>query len=112
MAIQESVLRAYDVVLAGDTMSIVIRKEFDFGSLHQDWAHHIIVQHPGPYRQVSVDMSHVGLVSSTFFAGLMQLHFHYTANGSEPVLLVKPDARVLRNLKVMRMDTLVTVDPR
>lgn len=112
MSVQEPLLRAYDVNLSGETLTVVIRKEFDFGSLHQDWAHHIIRQHGGPFTTVAVDMGHVGLVSSTFFAGLMQLHFHYTRSGSQPILLVKPDVRVVRNLKIMRMDTLVTIDPR
>jgi len=112
MAAPEQHLRAYDLLVAGETLTITIRKEFDFGSLHQDWAHHILRQHPGPFTAVEVDMSHVGLVSSTFFAGLMQLHFSYSIDGSQPVRLVKPDVRVVRNLKIMRMDTLVAIDPR
>ncbi len=112
MAGPDPLLRAYDTIVTPGRLQVVIRKEFDFGSLHQDWAHHITVQHPGPFQTVEIDMSHVGLVSSTFFAGLMQLHFHYTGAGSEPVRLVKPDVRVLRNLKIMRMDSLLTVDPR
>ena len=106
------VLRAYDVESGPGGLRVVIRKEFDFGNLHQDWAHHIIVQYAGPYEAVTVDMASVGLVSSTFFAGLMQLHFHYTRIGVPPLVLHKPDARVVRNLTIMRMDTLVRIVPR
>ncbi len=105
-------LRPFEVLSTGKTLTITIRKEFDFGSLHQDWSHSIITMNPGPFEQVQLDMSLCGLVSSTFFAGLMQMHFHYTDAGSQPIALIKPDHRVVRNLVVMKMDSLFTVVPR
>ena len=105
-------LKPFDVLSQGGILTITIRKEFDFGSLHQDWAHSIITLHPGPYDQVRLDMSQCGLVSSTFFAGLMQMHFHYTGTGSRPLHLVHPDPRVVRNLGIMRMTPLFVVEDR
>lgn len=105
-------LKPYDVLSKDVQLTITIRKEFDFGSLHQDWAHAILTLNPGPFQTVRIDMGNCGLVSSTFFAGLMQLHFHYTRIGSRPLHLVKPDPRVVRNLGIMKMQTLFVIDER
>lgn len=105
-------LRPFDVLAADGLLTITIRKEFDFGSLHQDWAHTVITLHPGPYTKVRLDMVLCGLVSSTFFAGLMQLHFHYTGTGAAPIVLDRPDPRVVRNLQMMRMHELFVIIPR
>ena len=105
-------LRPFDVVALNGLLTITIRKEFDFGSLHQDWAHTVITLHPGPYAHVRLDMALCGLVSSTFFAGVMQLHFHYTASGSAPITLDRPDPRVVRNLQAMRMQDFFVIVPR
>jgi len=104
--------RAFEIARSGDTLIVVIRKEFDFGNLHQDWAHSIVVQWPGPFREVHIDLSLCGLVSSTFFAGLIQLHHTYGAKGTLPLLLVKPDPRLLRNLTMLRLDKMFRIDPR
>jgi anti-anti-sigma regulatory factor len=106
------ILRAYDVTIEGRRLTVAIRKEFDFGNLHQDWAHSITVQHPGPFDEVVVDLSRTGIVSSTFFAGVMQLHNFYTPKGAKPLVLVKPDNRVLRTLNMMRLDKLFTIEVR
>jgi len=105
-------LRAYDIWTEGSRLTITIRKEFDIGNLHQDWAQSIIVQHPGPFREVVIDLSHIGIVSSTFFAGVMQLHNTYVPNGSTQLTLLKPDNRVLRTLTMMRLDKLFTIQAR
>lgn len=112
MSLPDSRLRPYDVSMVGTRLVITIRKEFDFGSLHQDWAHAIITLHPGPFATVQIEMSGCGLVSSTFLAGMMQLHFHYTDAGSQPLVISKPDPRVVRNLTIMRINTLFTIEPR
>lgn len=106
------ILRAYDIAVDGERLVITIRKEFDFGNLHQDWAHAITVQHPGPFAEVVVDLERTGIVSSTFFAGVMQLHNFYGPRGARPLVLLKPDQRVLRTLTMMRLDKLFTVVPR
>ena len=104
--------RAVDVTRVGDVLTITIRKEFDFGNLHQDWAQAIVVQWPGPYGEVHIDLGHCGVVSSTFFAGLIQLHHVYVAKGAPPLLLVRPDPRLVRNLTMLRLDKMFRIDPR
>ncbi len=108
----EPTLRAYDSLVEGNNLLVVIRKEFDFGNLHQDWAHQIIRQYPGPYATVRIDLSSIGLVSSTFFAGLLQFYFHYVEGKSSTLTLMKPDSRVIRNLAVMRMEKFFRIEPR
>ena len=108
----DQTLRAYDTQVVGDSLTVEIRKEFDFGNLHQDWAHQIILRHPGPFAAVRMDMSAVGLVSSTFFAGLLQFYFHYVENKPSSLTLVKPDSRVVRNLAVMRMEKFFRIEAR
>ena len=107
------VVRAYDITaVPGGALTIKVRKEFDFGSLHQDWAQSIVAQHPGPYREVRVDLSQCGLVSSTFFAGAVQLHHAYNPTGATPLVLVKPDPRLVRNLTMLRLDKLFVIESR
>jgi anti-anti-sigma regulatory factor len=106
-------LRAYDLGRdAAGNLVISIRKEFDFGQLHQDWAQSITVQSPGPYPQVRIDLSRCGMVSSTFFAGLIQLHQTYNPDGKKPLVLVKPDPRLVRNLVMLRFDKLFVIEAR
>lgn len=103
--------RAFDTEIAAGRLVVRIRREFDFGNLHRDWAHNVVVSHPGPYTRVVLDMSLCGLVSSTFFAGLIQLHQHYVAKmGLPPLLLHRPDPRVLRNLEILHFDELFEVE--
>jgi len=107
------VIRPYDVVsIPGDSLTVTIRKEFDFGSLHQDWAQSITTQYPGPFKQVRVDLSLCGLVSSTFFAGVVQLHHAFNPTGATPLRLIKPDPRLVRNLTMLRLDKLFVIEKR
>jgi|GEM_PF-2523459 len=104
--------RAYDVTIVGDSMTVFISKQFDFGNLHQDWAHQLTVTNPGPFAVVAVDLSVCGLVSSTFFAGLVQMHHVYTSKGQNTMRLIKPDPRMVRNMKMLRLDKLFEIIPR
>jgi anti-anti-sigma regulatory factor len=107
------VIRAYDISsVPGEVLTIAIRKEFDFGNLHQDWAQSIATQHPGPFRQIRIDLSQCGLVSSTFFAGVVQLHHSFNPDGTKPIVLVRPDPRLVRNLAMLRLDKLFIIEGR
>jgi hypothetical protein len=101
--------KAFSTAVSDGTLTVTIHKEFDFGNLHQDWAHTIVTQHPGPFAQVQLDMSLCGRISSTFYAGLMQLHFHYTGKGSKPLVLMRPDPRMIANLKVLHLEQFFTI---
>jgi hypothetical protein len=103
--------RPYDVSIHDGVMRITIRKEFDQGHMHQDWAHAIVVQHPGPFRSVQVDCSHSGLLSSTFFAGLIQL-FHTFGAQCGPIVVERPDPRVERSCVVLHLEGMVRIVSR
>jgi len=107
-----AVPRPYVSKAEGDLLTITIRKEFDFGNLHQDWAQSVLTQHPGPFREVRLDLSACGLVSSTFFAGLIQLHHAYTSKGAQPLVLDRVDARVVRNLTMLHLAGMFTIKAR
>lgn len=104
--------RAFDVSSEGQRLHITVRKEFDFGILSQDWAHSLVVSYPGPYGRVTFDMGLIGLVSSTFFAGLIKVHQHYCPKGATAITLVRPDPRVVRNLHILRLDKMFVIEPR
>jgi len=92
----------YDVVSSsGGVLNININKEFDSGNLHQDWAQSILTLHPGPYKCIRIDLCRCGSVSSTFFAGLVALHAMNT--DGQRLILVDPDPRVLRNLRMLQL---------
>lgn len=104
--------RAVDTNVVGNELLITVRKEFDAGNVHQDWAQSVQVMHPGAFERIVFDLSACGLLSSTFFAGLMQLYTHYSATGKPVMVLRHPDPRVVRNLKALRLDKFFTVEPR
>ena len=104
--------RALSTTVEGDVLTISLSKEFDSGNIHQDWAQSIQVMHVGPYAKIIFDLSRCGSLSSTFFAGLFQLHLFYSAKGVPPIVLSKPDSRMVRNLQALRLAELFTVDPR
>lgn len=104
--------RAVDTIVVDDVLTVTVRKEFDAGNIHQDWAQSVQIMRPGPYAKVVFDLSLCGLVSSTFFAGLIQLHQHYTGQGVPPLTIHHPDPRVARNLKALRMESLFKIEPR
>jgi anti-anti-sigma regulatory factor len=101
--------KAFKTTVTGDTLTILIRKEFHFSEFHREWAKVMVGLHPGPFRKVIFDLAHCGSVSSTFFAGLVQLHQAYTSAKSEPIELRNPDPRVARNLTMLHLDQLFVI---
>ena len=106
----ESDLRPYSSEIVDGALHIVIEREFDFGNLHQDWAVSILSRHPGPFSKVKMDMAKCARVSSTFYAGLMQLHFTYNRQGNNPIVLSKLDPRIVANLKVLHLESYFSIE--
>ena len=98
-------LRAVDTQLKDGVLTVTVRKEFDSGNVHQDWAQQVQMLHPGPFAKVVVDCSACGLLSSTFFAGIMQLQQHYGEQGCPKLVLNRPDQRIVKNLQILRLHT-------
>ena len=102
--------KAYDVTVAGDQLIIVVGRDFDSASLQQDWASAITTMHPGPFTAVRVDLAMARRASSTFYAGLMQLHVHYAKGGTAtPVTLVNAHRSIVANLDVLRLKRFFTI---
>jgi hypothetical protein len=94
-------IRAYDALVHEGVLTVTVRKEFDAADLAQDWARKLAISYPGPFKQVMFNLSHCGLVSSTFFAGLLQLHQHFNSDGAHArIRLLFPDPRIVKNLKI------------
>ena len=103
----------YDIISSsGGILTIAINKEFDSGNLHQDWAQSIATLHPGPFTSIRIDLSRCGSVSSTFFAGLVELYLVLNPGGTQRVVLLNPDPRLVKNLKVLALDTFFEVENR
>ena len=101
-----------DTSTADGVLTVLVHKEFDSGNIHQDWAQSVQVMHPGPFARIVVDCSQCGLLSSTFFAGIMQLQQHFGAQGCPPLVLHQPDPRIVKNLQILRLHTFFTIIPR
>lgn len=97
---------AFEAEVVGTTLQVAIRREFDSGQMTHDWAFRLLSAHPGPFREVRIDLSRCVRVSSTFFAGMVQLHAAYTSKGAKPLVLIKPDPATVKNLKVLHLDQL------
>ncbi|GDY11901.1 hypothetical protein LBMAG53_07790 [Planctomycetota bacterium] len=102
----------FDLHSANGVLTISIHRDFDTGSLHQDWSSAIIQQATGVYTSVKVDLSRTGLLSSTFFAGLVRLHQHFSRAGAAQVILHHPDNRTVRNLSILRLNNLFSITAR
>ncbi len=105
-------LRAVDTQASNGVLTVTVRKDFDSGNVHQDWAQQVQVLHPGPFTKVVVDCSGCGLLSSTFFAGIMQLQQYYGEQGTERLVLDRPDARIVKNLQILRLNQFFHIIPR
>lgn len=105
-------LRAVDTHATDEGLTVTVRKEFDSGNVHQDWAQQVQMLHPGPFTRVVVDCSSCGLLSSTFFAGLMQLQQYYGGLGCPKLVLDRPDQRIVKNLQILRLNTFFDIIPR
>ncbi len=96
--------QAYEVSVVGDQLNVSVGHDFDSASLQQDWAAAITAMHPGPFAGVRVDLARARRASSTFYAGLMQLHVHYAKGGTAtPVTLVNAHRSIIANLDVLRL---------
>jgi hypothetical protein len=97
-------LKAFTAFVVNNKLHITIEKGFDFSSLHQGWAAMVMNKFAGPYEAIEIDMSKCGRVTSTFYAGIMQLNFSYQARGCPRIRLLQPDPRTLTNLKILHLD--------
>lgn len=105
-------LRAVDAALKDGVLTVTVRKDFDSGNVHQDWAQQVQLLHPGPFTKVVVDCAASGLLSSTFFAGIMQLQQYYGQLGCPKLVLNRPDARIVKNLQILRLHTFFDIITR
>ena len=104
--------RAVDTAVMDGALTITVRREFDSGNVHQDWAQQVQLLHPGPFTKVMVDCSACGLLSSTFFAGIMQLQQYYGEVGCPKLILDRPDGRIVKNLQILRLHTFFDIRHR
>jgi hypothetical protein len=102
----QDTMGAFEAEVVGTTLKVAIRREFDNGQMTHDWAIRLINAHPGPFHEVRIDLSRCVRVSSTFFAGMVQLHAAYTGKGAKPLVLVNADPATVKNLKVLHLDKL------
>jgi hypothetical protein len=102
-------INAFDVRVDKEVLVIDLRSGFDFGGLHAHWAQNFIVLHPGPFREIRFDLSRCVDISSTLFAGLLQLQQHYSAQKTESFVLLNPGTRVLKNLNMLRVDKMFII---
>jgi len=84
---------------------------FDSAGQTHDWVRAVIQTHPGPYQQVTLDLSATPRLSSTFFAAMMSLHAAYTGKGLDRLVLKGVDRRTHMNLQLLRLDGFFTFDP-
>lgn len=94
-------VRPVDMEIRDGELHISVRREFDEGARNASWADTVIDACPGPYRQVVIDLHHRPMISSTFFAGSLQLREHYGKSGRVVVRLVNVSDRIRRTLEMM-----------
>jgi ABC-type transporter Mla MlaB component len=96
--------KAFSTTVQDDILTVTLYRDFDSGRLNQDWGQFVVASHPGPFAQVRLDLAQCGRLNSTFIAGLIRLYAAYAAQGTQRVVLVAPDKRLLANLKMLRFD--------
>jgi hypothetical protein len=96
--------RAFSTSVKDDILTVTLHRNFDSGRLNQDWGQFVVASHPGPFAQVRLELAECGRLNSTFIAGLVRLYAAYANQGTQRVVLVDPDKRLLANLKMLRFD--------
>jgi anti-anti-sigma regulatory factor len=103
-------LKSYVAEVREGMLIIRFASSLDSAAQSHDWARFIIKEQPGPFRVIRLDMTETSRLSSNFFAGLMNLHMHYTKQGAEKIVLVGVDRRTRTNLQILRLDGYFTFE--
>jgi hypothetical protein len=102
-------LCGYQCQLDDDCLCILIRSRFDHENKGQPWAGEIITYYQQPLKRLEVDFIHCSIVSSTVFAGLIQLHQGFRDRCSDGIHLMNVGPQVQRSLQMLRIDSMFTI---
>jgi len=92
-----------DVEHRGQQLVITPHSDFDRAARNSDWAHQIIRSCPGPVSGITIDLQHVSMVSSSFFAGALTLLEHYRHDDFQHIVLWRVGDRIVRTVDMMHM---------
>ncbi len=93
-------------------LQITLRSSFDSENKGRPWAGDIINAYNMPLLRIEVDFSHSKIVSSTVFAGLVQLYQGFQGKTTEGVHLLNVGTQVMRSLNMLKLDKIFTVKLR
>ncbi|MFW5846191.1 MAG: hypothetical protein ACOCXJ_08185 [Planctomycetota bacterium] len=99
----------YHADLDGLVLRIRIRSTFDRENRGRPWANDIVNAFTMPLERLEVDFEHATIVSSTVFAGLVQLYQGFQGRVNDGVHLTHVGTQVLRSLKMLKLDPLFTI---
>jgi anti-anti-sigma regulatory factor len=88
---------------------LTIRGTFDRENKGKPWASEVIEVYNEPILRLEVDFRHTIIVSSTVFAGLVQLYHGFHEKSAEGIYLTNVGTQVLRSLKMLKLDSLFTI---
>jgi anti-anti-sigma regulatory factor len=96
-------LQAVDVEQRQGALLITLRKGFDANGNHEGWARSIVRACVGPYTSIQMDLRHLPQVSSTFFAGALQVLEAYACDGLRAVILLNVSDRIARTIDMLNL---------
>lgn len=80
-------------------------------SLEANWWTEILTRCPGPYQGLWIDLFGCSVVSSSFFAGALQLIDHYRNDQLTTISLLNASDRIVRLIDIMNLSGYFTVRP-
>jgi anti-anti-sigma regulatory factor len=95
--------RTVDVEIQDGRLLLTPGRDFDENAQHVDWAQQIIRSSPGPFSAVIIDLGNRPMISSTFFAGMLQLIDHYQSDTLQRLELHGVSSRIVRTIEMMNM---------
>ena len=95
----------YEVSKRGNVLTVLVRKKFDAENKGRGWAKPIIAAHPEELGSLVIDFGTNSIISSSVYAGLIELYQAFGSRCKDGVQLVNCSEAIVRALKMLHIDT-------
>ena len=99
----------FEVEFEDNNMIVKVRKRFDSENSGRSWAKPIIEAYPVPFTTLIIDFGTNQIISSSVYAGLIELYQSFNPRCEQGVHLRNCSDAIVRALKMLHIDSFFTV---
>lgn len=99
----------FEVSFEENNLVVKIRKRFDAENSGRSWAKPIIQAYPVPFTTLIIDFGTNQIISSSVYAGLIELYQSFHSRCEQGVHLRNCSEAIVRALKMLHIDSFFTV---